>query len=181
MTIPDHVRGLAHDVQVLGVTSAASVVARYVAKVEKAMATEFAENTPIPGAWTAALLAGSYLRLAEAWAQRGRTSPGEFERVTLPPSHSGSSTTASVWLHGGSADLVVTATDLFSSTGGLIPCRAVSVSPVEATAADAIELRVRVDVPDSQPPGHYHGWVMLAEAAADPVAISLLVTRGNAS
>lgn len=159
---------LAGDVQVYGALSAASVVARYAAKVEEAMAAVAEEESAAIAAMT--LLARQALR-----PLGGLRRP---ERLVLPAVAPGGIGVGSLWLHlpgpPAEAPVELTGSDLASGAGAVIPASAVRFSPrpVETVPAGSRqEIRISVEVPAGQPAGRYHGWVFASACPESPLAV----------
>lgn len=194
---PDHSRSarrasLVGDVQRFGSLSAATVIDRYAGMVDRVIAEGRVGPAFLPDDDSvlvdrAARLAEAYLRLVDATAALAsgigpREVGPSIERVTLPAALSGTTSEAPLWIHNPTGvvatrlDLEVT--DLASSIGVTIPAAAVYVSPprvdrLEPSASRRILLRV--DVPEGQPPGYYHGLVLIAEAPDEPIGLRLEV------
>ncbi len=192
-----HVAHLAGEVQRFGYLSAASVVKRYTEIVDRAIAGTAGlpePGTPARGAEGEALLDGAS-RLVEAGATsfeamtallleslRPDTGTRGLETVLLPPAARGSTCRGSLWLHNATATPVtevdLRATGLSSSSGGLIPADAVTLSPTRLEILAAVshhEVAVHVTVPRKQAPGHYHGLVVLSAAPEEAIALLLEV------
>jgi hypothetical protein len=188
-------RHLVGDVQRFGLFSAATVVDRYTAMVDRAMIDDRVASVPSsvdgldPGALVdrAARMAEAYLRLLDTTALiasragRGEARP-EMETIILPPARPASSSETSLWVHNptsaGSRGIEVAATGLISSEGVTIPARAVRTSPQrvdQLVPSTSQELRLRVDVPRDQPGGLYFGLVLIADAPDDPISLLLKV------
>lgn len=191
-----HVAHLVGDVQRFGFLSAASVVKRYTELVERAIA---GAGLPEPdslarGPGGDALLDGAS-RLAEAgltsletmttlFGEGLRPDPGRRARetVVLPPVAGGSTSLAPLWLHNATDTSVrrveLHATALTSSSGAVIPAAALTLSPTNVDvlgARSTQEVAVHVTVPRGQPPGHYHGLVVLSAAPDEAMALLLEV------
>jgi len=186
-------RHLVGDVQRFGLFSAATVVDRYTAMVDRAMIDDRVASVPSsvdgldPGALVdrAARMAEAYLRLLDTTALiasragRGEARP-EMETIILAPARPASSSETSLWVHNptsaGSAGIEISVTGLISSEGVTIPARAVRTSPQRVDRLDAStsrEVRLRVDIPRDQPAGMYFGLVLISDTPRD--AISLLL------
>lgn len=177
------------DVQRLGLISAARVIDRYTKLVDSADgATAPASRTDRDAAQVALAtrLAEAYLRLVDATAELasavGRGDPGTtMERVALGTARPGSQVQARLWIHNPTEEAVqaeVAMTDLTSSKGDSVPGAVISLTPRRVGRLDPFtsrEVRIRVDVPDDQPTGCYHGLVLVTAAPADPVAVQLEV------
>ncbi|HEX7100672.1 MAG TPA: hypothetical protein VF377_15695 [Acidimicrobiia bacterium] len=170
---------LARDVQMYGALSAASVVARYAAKVDTAMASVTDD------AWDPTVIASMAVFARETIGPlfEPRSRP---ERVVLPAVIAGETSAGSLWLHdpgplpGGRLELSVS--PLVSGRGDVIPSSALSVSPrvVESMAAGGRqEVRLAAAVPFGQAAGWYHGWVFLITAPDEPVAVALRVEEAG--
>jgi hypothetical protein len=195
-------RHLVGDVQVFGLFSAAAVVDRYIAVVNRAIAGDPLETPrmprPSPEGVAGSSLIDSAARMAEACARSFdavaamvlKTPVAEggspaMEAVVLPAARPGSSSQVSLWLHNGTAspalaDLHVSS--LVSSTGLTIPGEAVSLSPQRVEPLGPLareEVRLRVDVPSTQGSGVYHGLVVVSTAPAEAVVVRLEVSAGE--
>ena len=187
---------LVADVQRFGLLSAAGVVSRYAAIVDRAMG---ADNSPVPtprrlGIRPDALvegaprLAGAALRLldeATALAVQAATgSPAAPEQLELPAAIPGATSQVSVWLHNPTPTPVATGvqvTCLVSGDGAVLPVEALTCEPAQdapVASAGAREVLLRVTVPVSQPLGRYHGLVV-ASVAPDPMRLALNVIGGG--
>jgi hypothetical protein len=183
---------LVADVQRFGLISAATVVSRYAAIVDRALGAG-ATTTAVPGRpgverdWlgrTAPRAAEAALRLldrATALAAGATTaSPAMAEHLALPAATPGDSVQVSVWLHNPTPAPVVTrvqVTCLVSGCGTVIPVEAVTCEPsddVRLAPTGACAVLVRVRVPAGQPTGHYHGLVV-ASVAPEPMRLALHV------
>lgn len=191
-------RHLVGDVQVFGLFSAAAVVERYIAVVNRAIAGDPVEMRGMPGGSpdgaAAASLADSAARMVEVCARAfdavaatvlkapaadGGSPP--MEAVVLPTARPGSSSEVSLWLHNGTSwaahtDLHVTS--LVSSTGLTIPGEAVALSPERVEPLEPLarqEVRLRVDVPSAQGCGTYHGLVLASAAPSEAIVVRLEV------
>lgn len=194
-------RHLVGDVQRFGLLSAATIVERYIATVDRALA-----NHPLTGPGTfdqqdagrlvdAGWLVDGATRVADAGTRvldavarliangTGEATPaGAEDRLVLPSAQPGTHSEVSLWIHNPTPSPVsqvdLHATALASPTGLTIPAGAVTLSPprVEVLAASGRqEVRLRVDVPADQPAGHYHGLVLSSAAPSDPLALRLEV------
>jgi hypothetical protein len=182
------------DVQRFGLLSAAAVVNRYTELIDRATRDDSFPLAPVPAdergnGWmvdSAARIAEAYLSLVDTIAAQipNRAMPDtaapNLERLILPPTRSGSDSETSLWVHNStsySADAIdLNVTTLISSNGVRIPAASVSFSPERLDAVDAgtaQEVRLRVDVPADQPPGHYHGLVLISAAPSEPIALHL--------
>jgi hypothetical protein len=182
------------DVQRFGLLSAAAVVDRYAELIDRATRDDSFRSPPPPAAergtgWmvdSAARIADTYLSLVDTIAElipnraMADTAVPNMERISLPPTRSGFGSETSLWVHNsmsysaGAIDLHMTT--LISSNGVSIPAASVSFSPKRLDAVDAgtaQEVRLRVEVPADQPPGHYHGLVLISAAPSEPIALHL--------
>jgi len=167
---------LARDVQMYGALSAASVVARYAAKVEQAMASVVDEG------WGPEAVA-SMVMFVRRSMQPLLDTGARPERVELPPVSAGETAVGALWLHNtapvaaqGGVRLAVS--DLVAAGGETIPASAISVSPQELESLPSRarrDIRLVVIVPVGQPAGWYHGWVFLESAPEAPVMVTLSV------
>ncbi|MGH8913675.1 MAG: hypothetical protein ACRDZM_04070 [Acidimicrobiia bacterium] len=190
-------RHLVGNVQRFGLFSAAAVVGRYTAMVDRVMVDDRPWPAPRsldgldPGSLVdrAARLAEAYLRFLETTAViasragRGEARP-EMETIVLPPARPAGTSETSLWVHNptssASTGIEVAATGLISPEGMTIPAQAVWTSPQKVVHLDpstSTELRLRVDVPRDQPPGLYFGLVLIAEAPDDPISLLLKVEK----
>lgn len=188
---------LAADVQRFGLLSAATVVSRYAAIVDRAVGAGASPTGPprrgAPGPdWLVEAgqgMAEAALRLvdqATALTVQAMTAgaPVAPEPLELPATTSGGSSQVSVWLHNPTPSAVVAqvhVTCLVSGDGDVLPAEAVTsepCEPVQLAATSSGEVVLRVDVPTRQPPGRYHG-VVVASAAPEPVPLALQVIRGG--
>lgn len=189
-------RHLIGDVQRFGLLSAATVVERYIETVDRALAghslTPGSPDQPdegwLVGGADPVAQAGSRVLDAIATAIATRGGQGvdttDAERLVLPATQPGSSSEVSLWIHHPTSapvtGLGLRVTALTSPTGTSIPTGAVSWTPlgVELLAASSRqEVRLRVDVPEEQPDGLYHGLVLSSLAPSEPLALRLEVRR----
>lgn len=181
-------RRIVEDVQRFGLSSAASVVDRYIDLAGRALGDSPLPSPAVSDAVgsrpvddSAARLTQTVLALLDAAADLGAVSGGgRDDSVVLPPATPGSTTVAPAWVHNtksGQPSVVVTASSLVGASGQHVPHAAVSVSPATAKVSSVgpFELQVRVDVPDGQAPGLYHGLLLLSAAPDDPVTLVLRV------
>jgi hypothetical protein len=188
---------LVSDVQRFGLLSAAGVVSRYAAIVDRTLGTG---TSPVatprrPGIGPDVLvegvprLAGAVLRLldeATALAVQATTtgSPAAPEQLDLPAATPGATSQVSVWLHNPTPAPVaarVQVTCLVSGDGAVLPVEALTCEPAgdaPLASAGAREVLLRVSVPVTQPLGRYHGLVV-APAAPDPMRLTLNVIDGG--
>jgi hypothetical protein len=188
------VRHLIEDVQRFGLFSAATVVDRYTAMVDRAIVDDRIASPPSswdgldPGTMVdrAARLGEAYLRFLEATAviasRAGRGEPRpEMETLVMPPARPAGSSETSLWIHNPtsatSTGMEVAATALISSKQETIPAEAVWISPqrVDLDPSTSREIRLRVDVPPDQPAGLYFGLVLISEVPGEPVSLLLKV------
>jgi hypothetical protein len=185
-------RHLVGDVQRFGLFSAASVVDRYNAMVDRAMADDGVASVPSsvdPGALVdrAARLAEAYLRLRDTTAViasragRGQARP-EMETIILPPAQPASSSETSLWLHNptsaASTDIEISVTGFISPKGATIPAPVVRTSPRRIDRLDpstSREIRLRVDIPPDQPAGLYFGLALISDRPDDAISLLLKV------
>ncbi len=189
------VRHLVGDVQRFGLFSAATVVDRYTAMVDRAIVDDRIASAPSswdgldPGSLVdrAARLAEAYLRFLETTAViasrtgRGGARP-EMETIVLPPARPAGSSETSLWVHNptlaASTGIEIAATGLISSEGVTIPAQAVWISPQMVDhlgPSTTRKLRLRVDVPRDKPAGLYFGLVLISEAPDDAISLLLKV------
>jgi hypothetical protein len=183
---------LVSDVQRFGLLSAAGVVSRYAAIVDRALGSD---TWPVamprrPGIGPDALVQG-VPRLAEAAlrlldevttlaVQATAGSPAAPQQLELPTATPGGTSQLSVWLHNPTAAPVATrvqVTCLVSGDGAVLPVAALTCEPAgdaPLAPAGAREVLLRVSVPVSQPLGLYHGLVV-ASVAPDPMRLALQV------
>lgn len=191
-------RHLIGDVQRFGLLSAATVVERYIETVDRALAGHSlaprSSDQPDEG-WLvdgAARVAQAGTRVLDAIATAIADGGGhgvdttDPERLVLPATQPGSGSEVSLWIHHPTptptpvTGLGLHVTALTSPTGTTIPTGAVSWTPlgVELLAASSRqEVRLRVDVPEGQPDGLYHGLVLSSLAPSEPLALRLEVRR----
>lgn len=167
---------LARDVQMYGALSAASVVARYAAKVDEAMSTHSAGEDSWDLAFLVSLAALARESMASFFAG------ARSERLELTPVTAGHVSTGSLWLHNAGPvpgnGLRLTVSDLVTGGGEAIPGSAVSLSPSsvrDLPVGERREVRLEVAVPAGQTPGWYHGWVFTSPGPDEPVAVALCV------
>lgn len=177
------------DVQRFGFLSAAKVIDRYAGMVDRAI--EDGRGPPVPplpgddGVLVdrAARLAEAYLRLVDATVALA-TDRGEsgvsMERITLPVAGPASRVETSIWVHNPTGQaatrLHLEVTELVSPAGVSIPAMAVSIRPSvidRLHPSTSREVRLRVDVPQEQSPGYYHGLVLTSEAPDEPIGVRL--------
>ncbi len=189
-------RDLVADVQLFGLFSAAAVVERYAGMVDRATSNDrldvlpsMPDEPPPPlELGRAARLTDAYLRFlattTELVESRTERKPGApvIERALFPAVRPAGSSATSVWVHNlttqSSGGLHVEVTDLASLGGVVIPAATVSVSPAKIDRigpSTSREVRLRVDVGEGQPSGHYHGLVLISTAPDEPVALQLEV------
>jgi hypothetical protein len=189
-------RYLIGDVQRFGLLSAATVVDRYTGMVERAIPHDgpgpapaaLERNDPGRLVETVARLTQAYLSFLgtvsplEAFRPQHAGGTATLERITLPVGFRGDGSATAMWVHNptpaSAARIEIVVTDLISSTGAILPAAAISVSPpviplLEPNASR--ELRLRVNVPDEQPAGHYHGLVLISDAPEAPVVVDLRI------
>jgi len=189
------VRHLIEDVQRFGLFSAATVVDRYTAMVDRAIVDDRLASPPSswdgldPGSLVdrAARLGEAYLRFLETTAVIASRAGGgeprpEMETLVLPPARPAGSSETSLWIHNPtsavSTGMEVAVTGLISSNPATIPAEAVWVSPQSVDRLDpstSREIRLRIDVPRDQPAGLYFGLVLISESPGDPVSLVLKV------
>lgn len=189
-------RHLVGDVQRYGLFSAASVVDRYTAMVDRAMVDDLTASVPSsvdgldPGSLVdrAARLAEAYLRFLETTAViasrsgRGEAARQEMETIILPPARPANSSETSLWVHNpasaASIGIEISVTGLISPEGATIPASAVGASPQSVDRLDAStsrEVRLRVDIPRDQPAGMYFGLVLISDSPGDAISLLLKV------
>ena len=191
-------RDLAGDVQRFGLLSAAAVVNRYAALVDRVLTA----GDP-PGAWraepdrpadwgdlrlvvdSAAQFAQASLRLLDAGVAlvertTGATMSAADEVLELPAVLPGSSSEAPVWVHNPTdrmADVGLHATALVDGDGHqlavtVLGCDHAGSLPLPPGSSGGLTLRVWVPV--DQCPGRYHG-LLAGSGTPDPVRIRLQV------
>lgn len=188
---------LVGDVQRFGLLSAATVVRRYAAVVDRALGTGASPAEPTRRAdagldWLVELgprVAETALRLLDevtalAVDATATGSPGAPEHLQLPAAVPGASSQVSVWLHNPTAATVaarVHVTCLVSGDGAVLPSESLTCQPsddVQLAPSAACEVLLRVSVPARQPPGRYHGLVV-ASVAPEPMRLALEVIDGG--
>ena len=189
------VKHLIRDVQRFGLFSAATVVDRYTAMVDRAIVADRIASPPSsldgldPGSLVdrAARLGQAYLRLLDTTAviasRVGRGEPRqEMETLVLPPAGPAGSSETSMWIHNptsaASTGLEVAATGLISTNRATIPAEVVRISPRRLDRLDpstSREIRLRIHVPSDQPAGLYFGVVLISEVPGDAVSLLLKV------
>ena len=188
-------RHLVGDVQRFGLFSAASVVDRYNAMVDRAMVDDGIASMPSsvdgldPGALVdrAARLAEAYLRLLETTAviasRAGRgQARTEMETIILPPATPASSSETSLWVHNptsaASTGIEISVTGFISPNGATIPAPVVRTTPRSVDHLDpstSREVRLRVDIPQDQPAGMYFGLALISDSPDDAISLLLKV------
>lgn len=181
-------RDLVGDVQRFGLFSAATVVDRYVALVERAITFDPVAPPPADGSRlgdTAVRAVEACLRLLDGAA--GLTGDGGAQdpatgAVVLPPARPGQGSAASLWVHNTTTSpspaVELHATSLVSADGRSIGVDRVSFSPAglgRVPGRSSIEVRVRVRVPPGQPAGHYQGLLVTSAAPSGPMTLRLEV------
>jgi hypothetical protein len=189
------VRHLIEDVQRFGLFSAATVVDRYTAMVDRAIVDD--RITSQPSSWDgldpgslvdrAARLGEAYLRFLETTAVIASRAGGgeprpEMETLVLPPARPAGSSETSLWIHNptsaASTGIEVAVTGLISSKEATIPAQAVWISPQRFDRLDpstSREIRLRIDVPRDQSAGLYFGLVLISEVPGDHIPLVLKV------
>jgi hypothetical protein len=188
-------RHLVGDVRRFGLFSAASVVDRYNAMVDRAMVDDGIASVPSsvdgldPGSLVdrAARLAEAYLRFLDTTAViasrvgRGQETP-EMETITLPPAQPASSSETSLWVHNptsaASTGIEISVTGFISPKGATIPAPVVRASPRRIDRLDTStsrEVRLSVDIPRDQPAGMYFGLVLISDSPGDAISLLLKV------
>jgi hypothetical protein len=186
-------RSLVEDVRRFGLVSADLVVDRFVRLTERAIGGDprHADGSaagrptpPVPGlADGATALATGWLRLVEATASladRAAADGTAAGTLELPPTAPGRTAEASLWVHNTTASpapLDLAATSLAAPGATPIASDAVSLSPTRlqpSAPRSSAEVRVRVQVPPGQEPGHYQGLV-LSSGVGPPVLVRLEV------
>ena len=178
-------------VQSFGLHSAAAVVDRYAEIVDRVLSRDALTPPPVgPDDGADGRLVDGAVRVAEAWARLldttttlvldGAPRDATIESVVLPPAAPGRTTEASLWLHNTTSSsvpgLALRGTGLSASSGRGIPADAVALVPDRfgvLAAGTSAEVRLRVLVPVGQPPGRYHGLVMISAIPSEPVALRL--------
>jgi hypothetical protein len=202
---PRRARELVGDVQRLGLESAAAVVERFTAMVERASQTWRPEGPSPPaedGRGTFVRLLGDAARLAEAyltfldgmaafvaasagWA--GGASGEGVERVVFPAAVPGSSVAARLWIHnttGDPADVELQATALTATMGGTIAPEAVTFgagSAWQVAAGEGLEVTLRLKIPEGCRPGTYNGLVVASGLPGESIALRIQVLDGGSS
>lgn len=188
---------LVADVQRFGLLSAATVVRRYAAVVDRALGTgpspaEAPRRADVDMDWMVGLgprVAEAALRLldeATALAVDATTtrSPGAPEHLQLPAAVPGASSQVSLWLHNPTAATVaarVHVTCLVSGDGVVLPSESLTCQPsddVQLAPTAVSEVLLRVSVPAGQPAGSYHG-LLVASVAPEPMRLALQVIDGG--
>jgi hypothetical protein len=184
-------RDLVGEVQRFGLFSAAAVVDRYVALVDRAIAHDglaparSGSGRPVD---TAGQMAEAWLRLlGTTSALLRREVPREPAAATLvlPTAGPGQLAEASFWLHNTTSSpapgVVLQVTGLVSSGGHAIAADAVELSParVDLPAGTSHEVRLRVRVPVGQPAGCYLGMVLTPAAPSEPMVVRLEVAESG--
>jgi hypothetical protein len=188
------VRHLVDDVQRFGLLSAVTVVDRYIAVVDRAMAEVPLASPRLPSegrdiGW----LADSAARMAETWLRVLDATAGlipaaaapRHDIVVLPTGRPGCTSEASLWVHN-PTDSPVAAVDLHATTlvsgNGLgLPADSVSFTPKRVALVEpgaSREIRVMVHVPLSQSAGQYHGLLVSSAAPDEPVTLRVEVKVG---
>ena len=194
MTAGAGARDLVGEVQRFGLFSAAAVVDRYAALVDRAIArdgwapagSDGGSGRPVD---TAVQMAEAWLRLLDTTSALLRQEvPRESAAATLvlPAAGPGRLVEASFWLHNTTPspapgiDLHVTA--LVSSDGRAVPADAVVTVPERVdllAAGTSREIRLRVLVPAGQPAATYLGMVLTSAAPAEPLVVCLEVRESG--
>lgn len=171
------VRDLVGAVQSYGLFSAAAVVERYVAMVDRALT----RDVPSPAQEPGAQVAEAWLRLLDTTSGMLRAGVPQEESLVLPPGRAGQSSEASLWVHNTTSspaqDVELHVTGLMSSGGDLIAAAAVSLVPERVgllAAGTSREVLLRVLVPPGQAAALYHGLVVTS-AAPEPMTLRLEV------
>ncbi|MEX0863249.1 MAG: hypothetical protein WD269_00065 [Acidimicrobiia bacterium] len=190
-------RRLMEDVQRFGWASAATVVDRYTALVDRAMVDDrIGSPSPSdeadPGRLvdSAVRLAGAYLRFLDTTAvlvaSRRGGAPSEMERIVLPAARPGSGSETSLWIHNPvwapSTGIEVEVTRLISPEGVAIPGEAVWTTPHRVDRLEpssSREVRLHVNVPADQPAGSYFGLAVITAAPGHPIALQLDVESAD--
>ena len=177
-------RDLVGDVRRFGLYSAATVVDRYVALVDRAITHDPVATVP-SASGDGGRLADSAVRAVDAFLRLldGTTGlAGDGGALVLPPALPGSGSAASLWVHNTTSSpspaLELHVTSLVSADGSHLGVDRVSFSPTGAgpvAAGTSREVRVRVLVPPDQPAGHYQGLVVTSAAPSEPMALRLEV------
>ncbi len=189
---------LAGEVQRFGLFSAAAVVDRYIAVVDRAIHHEPELSGPATGERpTAALVDGAGravdagltflddLTSTLAGTLRQGRSPAHDELV-LPGVDPGACSEVAVWVHNPTAspvsDVRLRATSLVATTG-VIPGEAVAFSPevlAVVQPGNVGEIRLRVTVPADQPAGVYQGLVLSSVDGSRSIGLTLAVREPGA-
>jgi hypothetical protein len=183
---------LAGEVQRFGLFSAAAVVERYIAVVDRAIRHEPDFSDTPPGDPAAALLDGAGRAvdagmtllddltsvLARTRRQGRSATPDE---LVLPAAVPGACSEVTVWVHNPTdapvTDVRLRATSLVASSGAL-PGDAVAVSPEVLRVVEpgtVGEIRLVLTVPADQPAGDYQGLVLSSVDGTRPIGLTLSV------
>lgn len=183
MSAPGQDGGLVAQVRRFGLMSAASVVDRYATLVEQALGTDptrlgLPDEHPSP-------LEEALTALGDLLASARGPSGDAVERVELPATPVGSSSSVTLWLHNPSPEpgsgLSVRCTGLVRADGRPGPAPSVEVAPAGVTvpAGGSAGFLLEARVPDGLEPGLYLGLAVPAPVQGDPVVIVLRVTGGR--
>lgn len=182
---------LVGDVQRFGLLSAATIVDRYIAIVDRATTGDGFRRTtePAPGGdpdWladTAATMARAYVTLVDTAAtlveDRSRPDAPGVERLLLPATTAGSCSETVLWIHNPTAEpaeVELHTTGLVSSSGALIPVDALALLPQPlglVAPGSSQQVQLLIAVPSDQPAGQYHGLVLSSAASTHPVVVHL--------
>jgi hypothetical protein len=182
------------DVQRFGWASAATVVDRYTALVDRVIGDERVgsasqpSDRPDPGLLvdSAVRLAEGYLRFLDTTAglmtSRRGAAAAEMERIVLPAARPGTGSETSLWAHNPtsapSIGIEIEVTGPISPEGVAIPAEAVRITPRRVDRLEpssSTKLLLHVEVPPHQPAGPYFGLVVISGAEGDPIAFQLEV------
>lgn len=195
-TAASGVRDLARDVQRFGLLSASSVVDRYIDLVDAAVgrtpataappaserpSREFEDADTTALVDSAARVAEAYLGLLDAAAQAA-TSASTTAGLVLDPGRPGEVVRSLLWVHNPGAEptgaMTLTVGSLVAAGGASLAASRVDCDPSEVDSIDArgsIQLEFRVQVPNDQPPGTYHGIVVCSLAPTEPMRVAVEV------
>ena len=192
----ERARRLASEVQRFGLHSAASVVERYTAIVDRTLSAALAApltgtppaGRPDPLADSAGQVAQAYLQLLQTTASLvaasglagGREGHPRDDVVLLPAAAPGTSSHGTLWLHNETTTAVdaptVTLSDLVAAPGHTVPRSCLAARcPAHVGPGLSHEVALHVHVPPGQPAGHYHGLALLSLDPTTPVRVTLLV------
>lgn len=178
---PPHPNGdVRLEVERFGLLSAARVADRYRTLVEQAVADARDGDTYDNGGLST--LVRAYITLVDTAVRRLETA-GEVDhgRVQLPSVRPGEVSQASLWVHNASqshaADIRLEVTALAAAGGTRIGPETISLHPAVLSGSEPgpREVYLRIEVDPTQPPGTYHGFVIISSHPEDALAVSLRV------